>query len=390
MAKKKAAHVWVHPATGVMYALFTYTNKFGKRKFVYRRARNVSHAKDLYKAMEAEYRSGGEEVFDGARMTFSQLVDYAEKHYVKAPTLVNGLKVSGMKSWVDARQKLKMMKGYFGHRKIKTISPEDIAAYRDERLKTPTRRKGDDKKPKARSIASVQRELSLLRRVLNIARRKRWIPYNPFDEGGFISNASEVPSTRVISPTEEESLLLACESYDKVKKGETKKQSLKHLRPIIICGIDTGMRSGEMFKLIWRDVNLVNRTIRVVAGNTKTEQPRTVPITERLLAELEILWNNSIQDINGSVFGITRIKRGWVSLCAKAGVFNCTPHSMRHTCATRLIEKGVPLAEVSRILGHGDVKTTYRYINLTPATVARAGAALDAFNKREDESPVVH
>lgn len=391
---KKHPHVYVDKRDGLIYALFTYTNKFGKRKYVRRRARNPSHAKEIYKALEAEYKQGGSEALDGARMTFNQLADYAEKHHVKPPAFADGLKMSGMKSWKDARQKLAVMRKYFGTRRIKDISSDDISAYRDDRLQTPTKRKQIDSRgksaPKRRSIASVQRELSLLRKVLNIARRKRWIPFNPFDEGGFISNASEVKRTRVIMPDEESRLLLACESYDRVKKGETKKQSLKHLRPIIICGIDTGMRTGEMFKLVWRDVDFSGRSIRVVASNTKTEQERSVPVTERLLRELETLWNNSPQDMNGSVFGITRIKRGWASLCDKAGVVGATPHDLRHTAATRMIERKMDVTEVARILGHADVKTTYRYINLTHATVARAGAALDAFNREQEEKGAVH
>jgi integrase len=386
--KKKQAHVYVDKRTDAMYALFTYTDRFGKRKYVYRRARNATHAKDLYKAMEAEYKERGAEAFEGARMTFRELAEYAKKHYVKEAMTVGGIKVSGMKSYMDARQKLDVMCGYFGHRKVRDITAEDIAAYRDERLKTPTRRKLYDSKgkatPKPRSIASVQRELSLLRRVLNIARRKRWIAFNPFDEGGFISNAAEDKRTRVISRDEEAALLLACDA----KSEKLDRQYLTHLRPFIICGIDTGMRSGEMFKLQWRDVNLDARTIRVVASNTKTEQARTVPVTARLHAELLNLWEASAESPDASVFGLTRIKRGWRSLCKLAGVYDATPHCLRHTCATRLIESGMPIAQVSRILGHSDVRTTFRYTHTTAETVDRAAAALDAYHAGDEESTV--
>lgn len=388
--RKNPPHTWRDNKTGDLYAVFTCSDRFGRRKYFYRKARNASHAKEVYKALEAEHKKGGVEALDGSRMNFNQLADYAEKHFVKAPVFVDGMKVSGMKSWKDARQKLQMMRLFFGTKKIRDITADDVRAFRDERITTPTKRKEyGGKKPKAkkRSIASVQRELSLLRRVLNIARRRHWIPFNPFDEGGFISNASEVKRTRVISREEEQRLLLACEKTDERKDGkETKKKSLKHLRPIIICGIDTGMRSGEMFKLVWRDVNFDERSIRVVASNTKTEQERSVPMTQRLFKELETLWNNSTQDLNESVFGITRIKRGWTSLCTEAQVYNATPHDLRHSAATRMIEQGMNIAEVSRILGHSDVKTTFRYINLTKQTVARAGAALDAYHGEEAET----
>ena len=393
---KKPSHTWTDPSSGKLYALFTFTTRLGKRKYVKRLARNATHAKDLYKAMETEYKQRGEEAFDGDRMTFSQLSEYAKKHYVKAPMFVNGLKVSGMKSWMDARQKLEVMCSYFGTRRITSLTSEDIAAYRDIRLQTPTKRKETDAKgkakAKARSIASVHRELSLLRRVLNIARRKRWIAFNPFDEGGFISNASEVKRTRIISRTEEEMLLAATEREDRRKDGKTtKKQSLKHLRAIIICGTDTGMRSGEMFKMKRKDVELENDRIKVVASNTKTEQERYVPITPRLKVELERLFSEA-PDADGEtlVFGISRIKRGWTALCKHAGVSNATPHDLRHTAATRMIRQGLPIGEVSRILGHNNITTTYRYVNTSDDTVQRAGEALDAFNKGTDDSDAVH
>jgi integrase len=379
--RKNPPHTWRDPKTGDLYAVYTCKSRMGKRKFYYRKARNASHAKELYRALESEHRQGGEEALDGARLTFNQLADYAEKHFVKEPTFASGIKVSGMKSWKDARLKLKFMRSVFGNRRVRSITADDIAAYRDMRLSTPTRRKREgpngEREPKPRTLASVQRELSLLRRILNIARRRRWIPFNPFDEGGFISNASEEKRTRIISRDEEERLLLACEKTDKVKEGATKKKSLKHLRPFIICGVETGMRSGEMFKMRWRDVDFEGRSIHIIASNTKVEQARDVPITGRLLAELETLWNNSTQDLNELVFGFSRVKRGWTSLCAEAKVFGATPHDLRHTAATRMIEGGLSIAETARILGHSSITTTYRYVNAHAGTLARATEALE-------------
>lgn len=363
---KRVTHTWTDKKSGQLYALFTYTDTFGKRHFQYRKARNVSHAKDLYKAMEREHEKKGDRAFDSRRMTFNDLADYYKPREIKPPVYVNTLKAEGMRSWKDAEQKLSVLREYFGRIKLSHITEDVVKEFKRVRLGTPTRRV-----TKQRTIASVDRELSLLRKMLNTAKRKGWIHETPFGLGAkIISNTEEKKRQRIISRDEETRLLSVCTGRR------------EHLRPIIICALDTGMRSGEMFKLCWRDVHLNTRKIRIDAFNTKDAKEREVPITERLAKELEGLWKISIKDRDGLVFGMTRMKRGWRTACRLASLDDVTFHDCRHSAATRLIQQGRPLAEVSRILGHASPITTYRYINPSDETISRAADALNEFNLR--------
>jgi len=55
----------------------------------------------------------------------------------------------------------------------------------------------------------------------------------------------------------------------------------------------------------------------------------------------------------------------------RAGLHDCTIHTLRHTHATRLIQNGLSVYEVREVLGHADIKTTMRYAHLEKATVLK-------------------
>lgn len=63
----------------------------------------------------------------------------------------------------------------------------------------------------------------------------------------------------------------------------------------------------------------------------------------------------------------------------RAGLHDCTLHTLRHTHASRLIQNGMSVYEVKEILGHSDIKTTMRYAHLEQKDVS--SRARDVINK---------
>ncbi len=348
------------------WARITYTDPVtGKRHDRQRRAESKSHAKDLVQDLIAEVDKTGGRSLAKENMTFLDLATYYEKEYLKPDEYVDGRKVAGVRSIVPAKANVKALKDHFGKRLLRGITHSDIREFRAIRLATKTKAK------KQRSIAAVNRELEKMRRLLNIAEREGWILRNPMRNGDpLISIADERKRERIVTREEELRLLAACENRYR-----------KHLRPILICALDTGMRRGEIFGLKWSDVDFEERVLTIRAFNTKTMQERQVSLTTRLMIELEKLWEASPKNKDFLVFGFTdNVKKSWTSVRTKAGLPDVRFHDLRHTAATRLVAAHLPLPEVGRVLGHTQANTTYRYVNANIETTRRAAAALDAFN----------
>lgn len=370
---------------GLIYARIQYRDELtGKRKEKLRRAKNRRHANELIKEMRNELSQSGQLALESDQITIRQLAEKYESLKLVPATYQNGIKVAGRRSLGPAVSALRNLVARLGNRKVKSLRPSDIETYKVTRLAEPVEisvnipdksgRKERAAAPKGvlrrpRKIASVNRELELLRALLNFAKGEGLINVTPFERGTkLISSAAEVMRDRVLSREEEVRLLAAC-----VDRRE-------HLRPLIIVAVDTAMRRGELFKLRWNDVDLETGKITVRAENAKTERTRVVGITQRMKAELTQLWHRSPQSQDELVFGIvSTIKNGWKSLCNAAEIQDLRFHDLRHTATTRFIRAGVPVTEVMKITGHSQMSTFLRYLNQTEESINESARSLDRY-----------
>lgn len=341
------------------FARTSYRDEMGKYHNVKKVAKSRSHAKEVLKQLLRELDDHGGKSIEAARMTFNQLADYFGKTYLIEAQYVGDRKVAGLRSCYDAKYRLDILREYFGFRRLREITHTDLEKFRMARLGVPT------KHGKQRSIATVNRELAVLRRALNVAVSNGWIHRSPFTMGkSLISVGDEKPRERILTLEEEARLLAACEG------------PRAHLRAILICALDTGMRRGELFSLTWSDVDFENKLITIRAFNTKMMRERRVGMTHRLTQELWTLYSQN-PNPDALLFGIASVKHSFNKVRKHAGLTDMRFHDLRHTYATRLVSKHLPLAEVSRVLGHTQPTMTYRYTNLTVETARRAAEALN-------------
>ena len=350
------------------YARFDYTDELGKRRTIRRRAENKADAKKLLDKLLHEYKKRGPEAMDGERMSFKDLADYYETTYLTPPEYVGDRKVAGQRDYINARGLLKVSRQAFGGRLLRSISYSDIERLRLARVRCSTIH------GKQRSLATVNRELSLLRRVLNVAVRNGWLIRSPMlGAKSLISPGDEKPRQRILTREEEIRLLAACDG------------PRAYLTPIIIMALDTGMRRGEILSLRWSDLNFASRIITVRAFNTKTMRERQVAMTERVIEAISQL---PIVEPEALVFGVTwSPKKAFDTALRKAGISDLHFHDLRATAATRMIRVGIPLAEVARVLGHSQPLTTYRhYVMANAETALRVATALDSFNANRTDA----
>lgn len=150
---------------------------------------------------------------------------------------------------------------------------------------------------------------------------------------------------RLISPDEEIKLLQAAPNQE--------------IADLITHLSDTGCRLGEALRLTPQDIDLREGLIKL--WKTKNGEARGVPLTDRLKA----LWERR----RCQQFALTKdAAEYWFNKTKElAGITDeeVVMHSFRHTCATALLESGVPIDKVQYWMGHKSITTTQRYAKMT-------------------------
>ncbi len=164
-----------------------------------------------------------------------------------------------------------------------------------------------------------------------------------------------------------------------IKAAEDSRNS--QLAAIVSLLLLTGMRVSELLSARWENVDLERRSLYV--PTSKTGKSRYVPLAEAAVNVIAALPRGEFLFPSPKCPGrrLTSIKHGWQTARKAAGLPGLRIHDLRHSAASFMVNSGVDLFAVGKVLGHANVASTSRYAHLQNSTLlaaVEAGAAKQA------------
>ncbi len=167
--------------------------------------------------------------------------------------------------------------------------------------------------------------------------------------------------------------------------------------PMIFFAMKTGLRYGELCELRWSDVDFKNGKINVKRsfwrGHVtvpKNGVKGEVPLSPDTLAFLKDYQHKEDELVFCKEDGGRRIHRraetGLDRICKKADFRHFGWHMLRHTFASHLVMKGVPLKIVQELMRHKTIEMTLRYAHLAPSAIQDAVKVLDDDTKSGEKN----
>ena len=167
-------------------------------------------------------------------------------------------------------------------------------------------------------------------------------------------------------------------------------------RTLLMTLYATGMRRSELARLKVSDIDSQRMIIRVVEG--KGGKDRDLPLSPSLLETLREYWR--WRKPKTYLFPSRDPRRGpeqpisdktvWIACseaARRAGIRKrVTPHTLRHSWATHLLEAGTDLRTIQVLLGHGDLETTAQYLHLSQRHLQAVNNPLDSLSLSSTEN----
>ena len=285
--------------------------------------------------------------------------------------------------WVTAERKsgretLKMIRGIFDFlldKPIENVTVWEIDKWRSKRLKSGI------------SPNTTNRQIAGLRACISKALEWGVIDEHPLKDVK-PSRVDKNETIRVISQDEEKQLRKALRERDcsirkkrmsangwRQDRGYDEKPEFGHyvdyLEPMVMLALNTGLRRGELLQLEWESVK---RNKIIVKGKTaKSKQTREVPLNAEAKSILKE-WRADSRYVLPGPQGkpMKHIKRSWATVRKAAGLQSVRFHDLRHTFATRVLQRGADIRTVQALLGHADIATTAKYLHATDESKRRA------------------
>jgi integrase len=313
-------------------------------------------AKRLLKKREGEISQGKLPGIYFDKVRFDELAEDFLRDY----------RINQKKSLVRAQRSVNHLKKSFEGFRVLDITTPQIEAYIEDRLEWTCNEcskkfsaldvcpfcGSDDLKPGAAN-ATINRELSALKRMLNIGAQQTppkvdRVPFIPmlkennvrkgfFEHGDFIALRNALPS---------------------------------HLQGFVTFAYKVGWRLDEIEGLTWNQVDRTQWIVRLEVGETKKDEGRTIYLDNELREIFRRQWeirknNNNLQPyVFLNAEGTDRVKRfdkSWNTACKTAKIGNRIFHDLRRTAVRNMVRSGIPERVAMMISGHKTRSVFERY-----------------------------
>ena len=262
-------------------------------------------------------------------------------------------------SWQRDCDFMKRFNAFFKDRPLDHITTELVEKYKTHRRNEVLGRgKYADRDPRDVPMATINRELSCLRRIFNLAIAWGKMEKNPVKGVRFFRE--EMLPERVLTDEEIRVLLLCCNTVT---------------ADVVQFALNTGMRRGEILGLRWDQGDLLTGYITVT--RTKSGKQRKSPINDTVRDLLERQPRQGMFVFHRNGKPAKSVRTDFEKSVRRAAIGHCRFHDLRHTFATRLVLRGVSLPVVKELLGHSTITTTMRYAHPTPESKKIAVALLE-------------
>lgn len=267
---------------------------------------------------------------DVAKLTLGGLI----REYLEDP------KIKELRSYGDVQRLLAWWLNQYGADKLLDFS---VLAARRARDKLNSEHAGH---------ATTNRYLSQMRAAWNWGRESGLIPLERSWPPGLMLKEPR-GRVRFLSDEEIKSLLAVAEPDPLMYAA-------------IVVSLSTGLRQGELLRLMWADVDLSGA--KVTVHESKNDEQRAAYLTPTAVKALRAVRALPLRHVfvlgNGTPLKKSTLEERWRKIRTAANLVDFRWHDLRHSCASILLQSGSTLAQIGALLGHKSPTMTMRYAHL--------------------------
>jgi len=266
---------------------------------------------------------------------------------------------------------LKAVDEFFKNMRVAGINEDTIGQYR-------RKRKEAEAHP-----STVNRELSLLRRMMYTAQKRKKF-------AGDIPDFAMTPESGSVRRG-----FLEHKDFERLLAALPTKGPLKKLPELLIFLYTVAVRLGEAQAVQWNQIDLPRHTIQL--QDTKAGEGRTVPLVPELVKKLSAV---PVAQRHGAVFYQGAFRKTWMTACIKCGLgaWELNPdgskkryrglivHDFRRSAIRNMTLAGVPQNVIMGISGHKTISVFLRYNIVAPKQLHTAMEAVELMKKSENDA----